>query len=69
MRPNLSFHLFVSTAPCGDGRVFAFSSEVCAHIYFFICGNFAGGIIRVEEGVCEIVIWVRIRAPLKELRC
>uniref|UniRef100_A0A915PS05 A to I editase domain-containing protein n=1 Tax=Setaria digitata TaxID=48799 RepID=A0A915PS05_9BILA len=27
VRPNLSFHLFINTAPCGDGRVFAFSSE------------------------------------------
>uniref|UniRef100_A0A183V316 A to I editase domain-containing protein n=1 Tax=Toxocara canis TaxID=6265 RepID=A0A183V316_TOXCA len=27
LRPSLSFHLFVNTAPCGDGRTFSFTSE------------------------------------------
>uniref|UniRef100_A0A915C8L2 A to I editase domain-containing protein n=1 Tax=Parascaris univalens TaxID=6257 RepID=A0A915C8L2_PARUN len=27
LRPSLTFHLFISTAPCGDGRIFSFSSE------------------------------------------
>ncbi|VDK48989.1 unnamed protein product [Anisakis simplex] len=27
LRPSLSFHLYVNTAPCGDGRVFSFASE------------------------------------------
>uniref|UniRef100_F1KXY0 Double-stranded RNA-specific editase 1 n=1 Tax=Ascaris suum TaxID=6253 RepID=F1KXY0_ASCSU len=27
LRPSLTFHLFINTAPCGDGRIFSFSSE------------------------------------------
>lgn len=48
LKPGVSLHLFISTSPCGDGRIFAPNEKACAELVDRNAGRQSRGVLRTK---------------------
>lgn len=48
LKAGMAIHLFISTSPCGDGRIFAPNEQACADLVDRNAGRMSRGVLRTK---------------------
>ncbi|XP_022672342.1 double-stranded RNA-specific editase 1-like isoform X2 [Varroa jacobsoni] len=48
LKPGIQLHLFISTSPCGDGRIFAPNEKACTELMDRNAGRASRGVLRTK---------------------